>query len=321
MIIVTGAAGFIGSCLVAKLNNLGKDNIVIVDDFSNVEKNKNLIGKKFLNKIERSFFLQWLYNNFSDVSEVYHIGARTDTTEFNSAIFDQLNLNYSKKLWSICVEHNISFIYASSAATYGLGEYGFVDSHDIINKLQPLNPYAKSKHEFDIWVLNQHKKPPFWAGFKFFNVYGPNEFHKNRMASVIFHATNQIKESSKMNLFQSHNSDYKDGQQLRDFIYVKDVIEVLVYMMNSRTSCGIFNLGSGKARTFNDLVNATFLAMNKQSNISYISIPEDIREKYQYFTEANMMKLRSVGYKKDFTTLEEGVDDYVRNYLINKQYY
>ena len=321
MIIVTGAAGFIGSCLVRKLNSLGETNLVFVDDFSNVEKNKNLTDKQFVNKIERRVFVDWFKDNTADISAIYHIGARTDTTEFNVEIFNELNLNYSKALWKICAKNCIPFIYASSAATYGMGEFGFEDNHEIVGKLNPLNPYGNSKNDFDKWVLEQAFQPPFWAGFKFFNVYGPNEFHKGRMASVIFHAVQQINTTSEMKLFRSHNPEYKDGEQLRDFVYVKDVVEVLTFMMQEKKQCGLYNLGSGNSRTFNDLVQTTCSALGKATAISYIDIPEDIRDKYQYFTEANMHKLKEVGYTKGFTTLEDGVKDYVKNYLIDRNYY
>jgi len=321
MIIVTGAAGFIGSVLVGKLNSLDKSNLILVDDFSNDEKNKNLYNKQFTQQIDRSEFIDWFMKNAESVSEFYHIGARTDTTEFNVEIFNELNLNYTKDLWNICTDNSIPFVYASSAATYGMGEFGFEDNHDIIDDLVPLNPYGESKNDFDKWALKQKSHPPFWAGFKFFNVYGPNEFHKSRMASVIFHAVNQISVTNGMKLFKSHNPKYKDGEQLRDFVYVKDVVEVLAFMMESKKQSGIYNLGSGKARTFKDLVEATFSAMNIKSNISYIATPIDIRDKYQYFTEADMQKLKTVGYKKTFTNLEDGVKDYVQNYLIDKKYY
>lgn len=320
MIIVTGAVGFIGSCLVAKLNDLGKTNLILVDDFSNFEKNKNLKGKFFDDKVDRDKFIQWTKNNANKITEVYHLGARTDTTEFDVAIFERLNLNYSKFLWKICVENEIPFIYASSAATYGLGEFGFEDNHYVVEKLIPLNPYGASKNDFDKWVLNQKTHPPFWVGLKFFNVYGPNEFHKGRMASVVFHAFNQIRETGGMKLFKSHNPNYKDGEQLRDFVYVKDVVDVLTVMMTRKSKNGLYNLGSGKARTFNDLVNATFSAMNLRSNISYIETPKDIRDKYQYFTEANMSKLQSVDQKRSFTNIEDGIKDYVQNFLLNGRY-
>jgi len=321
MIIVTGAAGFIGSCLVSKLNDLGQTNLVLVDDFSNSEKNKNLAGKQFSIQVERNIFVAWFKGNASIVSAVYHIGARTDTTEFDVAIFDELNLNYSKDLWRVCAEYKIPFVYASSAATYGMGEFGFIDSHEVVEKLLPLNPYGDSKNNFDKWVLKQEEQPPFWAGFKFFNVYGPNEFHKSRMASVIFHAVKQITETGGMKLFRSHNPEYKDGEQLRDFVYVKDVVEVLTFMMREKKENGLYNLGSGKARSFKDLVNATFKALGKESAISYIDTPEDIRDKYQYFTQANMKKLILAGYSNSFTDLESGVKDYVQHYLIDKSYY
>ena len=321
MIIVTGAAGFIGSCLVRKLNDEGFNHLVLVDDFSNDLKNKNLEGKQFTEKVHRKELMSWTEKNHQLVDFIFHIGARTDTTEFDTAIFDELNLNYSKNLWEKCVKFQIPFIYASSAATYGMGEFGFEDNHEIVEKLKPLNPYGQSKNEFDKWVLRQIECPPFWAGFKFFNVFGPNEYHKSRMASVVFHAFNQIKETGEMKLFKSHNIEYKDGEQLRDFIYVKDVCDVLFFMMKHKKDSGIYNLGIGKARTFNDLADATFSALNKIRNISFIDTPEDIREKYQYFTQGDMQKLKSIGYKKPFSTLENGVKDYVKSYLIKGEYY
>ncbi|MEP7170541.1 MAG: NAD-dependent epimerase/dehydratase family protein, partial [Bacteroidota bacterium] len=230
MIIITGAAGFIGSCLVKKLNDERFFDLVLVDDFNNENKNKNLVQrtpygeeKIYSKKIDRKEFISWLKNNHRLVQFVFHIGARTDTTEFNKEIFDRLNLNYSKEVWKSCVEFGLPLVYASSAATYGAGECGYDDDHSQINKLIPLNPYGDSKNEFDKWALAQEKKPYFYVGLKFFNVYGPNEYHKGRMASVIFHAFNQIQSTGKAKLFRSHRQDYKDGMQLRDFIYVKDV--------------------------------------------------------------------------------------------------
>ncbi len=321
MIVVTGAAGFIGSCLVSKLNQEGYKDIVIVDDFSDPEKMKNLEGKTYSQKVEREQFVAWLKENQRLVQFVFHIGARTDTTEFNKEIFDKLNLNYTKDLWKICVEYGLPFVYASSAATYGLGEFGYDDNEALISELKPLNPYGDSKNDFDKWAIRQEKKPYFWVGLKFFNVYGPNEFHKARMASVIFHAYNQIKEKGMMKLFRSHNPDYKDGEQLRDFVYVKDVVEVCYFLLHHRKDSGIYNLGSGKARTFLDLVKNTFKGVNIEPNIDFIDTPIDIRDKYQYFTEANMTKLKSIGYSKPFHTLEEGVKDYVENYLVGHKYY
>lgn len=320
MIIVTGAAGFIGSGLISRLNQEGFNNIIAVDDFSKVEKAQNLIGKTIKERVERNVFFDWLDKNNRDVEFIFHIGARTDTTEFDTEIFDELNLNYSKEIWNSCVAYQIPLVYASSAATYGLGELGYDDNESLIPQLKPLNPYGDSKNDFDIWALQQEKKPFFWAGLKFFNVYGPNEYHKARMASVIFHAFNQIKATDKMKLFRSHNPDFKDGEQMRDFIYVKDLIEVCLFFMHHRKNSGIYNLGSGKARTFKDLVTNTFLAMDKTPDISYIDTPVDIRDKYQYFTQANMSKLHAIGYTKPFYTLEEGVTEYVKDYLSSGSY-
>lgn len=321
MIIVTGAAGFIGSCLVSRLNKAGYDNIAVVDDFSKTEKAKNLEGKTISAKIGRKDFIQWLQDFSAEVEMIFHIGARTDTTEFNKEIFDELNVDYSKAVWEACVQFNIPLVYASSAATYGLGEFGYSDDPSLIPSLKPLNPYGDSKNDFDKWVLTQTKQPPFWAGLKFFNVYGPNEFHKGRMASVVFHAFHQINEVGGMKLFRSHNAAYTDGGQLRDFIYVKDVVEVCLFLMEKKPNSGIYNLGSGKARTFLDLAKNTFKNMAKGENITFIDTPIDIRDKYQYYTEADMSKLLSVGYNGGFHSLEEGVKDYVQNFLIGEKYY
>ncbi len=321
MIVVTGAAGFIGSCLVSKLNKEGFEDIILVDKFSNEEKNKNLQGKKFTSKVDRDIFFDWLDDNHKLVQFIFHIGARTDTTEFDYSIFEKLNVGYTQKVWKACVKYGLPLVYASSAATYGLGELGYEDSHLVVESLKPLNPYGVSKNEFDKWALAQDEQPYFWAGLKFFNVYGPNEYHKARMASVIFHSFNQIKATNGMKLFRSHNPKYKDGEQLRDFVYVKDVVDVLVFLMNHRKNSGIYNLGTGKARTFYDLTKNTFKAMNIDENVSFIDTPEDIRDKYQYFTEAKMEKLRSIGYNKEFHSLEEGVADYVKNYLSSHDYY
>ncbi len=320
MIIVTGAAGFIGSCLVSKLNAEGFNDLVVVDEFSHAEKNKNLEGKTFSAKVERDQFQQWLKDNHRFVQFIFHIGARTDTTEFNKEIFDELNLNFTKDIWKTCVEFGLPLVYASSAATYGNGEFGYDDDESIIDKLVPLNPYGDSKNDFDKWAIAQERRPYFWAGLKFFNVYGPNEFHKGRMASVIFHAFNQINKTGGMKLFRSHNPDYKDGEQLRDFVYVKDVTSVCMFLLNHRKDSGIYNLGSGQARTFLDLTRNTFKAMGKPEHIEFMDTPIDIRDKYQYYTEANMNKLKSIGYSTPFHTLEEGVEDYVKGYLMTGKY-
>jgi ADP-L-glycero-D-manno-heptose 6-epimerase len=330
MILVTGAAGFIGSCMVGYLNRKGYHNIIIVDDFSEDEKKLNYIDKKTVARVERDELFDWLDHNPIKVDFVFHLGARTDTTEFDYSIHEKLNVEYSKKIWTYCTQKNIPLIYASSAATYGSGELGYKDDHDLIERLKPLNAYGISKNEFDKWALRQaqDKQPQFWAGLKFFNVYGPNEYHKGRMASVVFHASTQIKETGKVKLFRSHKPEYKDGEQLRDFIYVDDVLKIMYWMMNEIGSGqwavsknGIYNAGTGKARTFKDLATAIFTSMNLKPDIAYIDTPEDIREKYQYFTEADMSKLRKAGYNENFFSLEEGVDTYVKNFLLQHTYY
>ncbi|MFA6949491.1 MAG: ADP-glyceromanno-heptose 6-epimerase [Lentimicrobiaceae bacterium] len=320
MIVVTGAAGFIGSCLISKLLASGYNHIVVVDDFSKTEKDANLAGKEIYLQVDRNSFFDWLNEHHSAVDFIFHIGARTDTTEFNVEVFNKLNLEYSKEVFRLCTLYIIPLVYASSAATYGLGEYGYIDDHAIVNELKPLNPYGESKNEADKWILQQKHTPPFWAGMKFFNVYGPNEYHKGRMASVIFHSYRQIKETGSVKLFKSHRPDFKDGEQLRDFVYVKDVVNVLLFMMQNKPASGLYNLGTGKARTFVDLVNATFKAIRKQPSIEFIDTPIDIRDKYQYFTEADIHKLLYAGYADGFKSLEEGVTDYVVNYLANKNY-
>ncbi len=321
MIIVTGAAGFIGSALVGELLRQGWQDIVAVDDFSRADKEPNLAGKTLSAKIDRKDFFTWLDANEKLVQFIFHLGARTDTTEFNTAIFDELNLHYSQRMWEACVKYGIPLVYASSAATYGDGDLGYSDQDDTLPyQLKPLNPYGDSKNDFDKWALAQAEKPYFWAGLKFFNVYGPNEYHKGRMASVVFHAFNQITATGGMKLFRSHRPDYKDGEQLRDFVYVKDVCNVCLFLMEHRTHSGLYNLGSGRARTFLDLVRATFSAMGKEEHISFVDTPVDIRDKYQYFTEADMRKLQGIGYTTPFTALEDGVRDYVSNYLSGKRY-
>lgn len=324
LILLTGAAGFIGSYMLGFLNRLGFEKIVIVDDFNEPDKEPNYSDKKFSFKVERKNLFEWLKNNTeAEVDFAIHFGARTDTTEFDYSIHEELNVIYSKQVWNYCADKNIPLIYASSAATYGSGDMGYSDDHSIVEKLQPLNPYGISKNEFDKWALQQpaDKQPPFWAGLKFFNVYGPNEYHKGRMASVIFHSFNQIDNTGKVKLFKSHRSDFEDGQQLRDFIYVEDIAKVTFWLMKNKPASGLYNLGTGKARSFADLAKATFAGMDREPVIDYIDMPEDIRDKYQYFTEADMKKLRSAGYSEIFFSLEEGVSDYVRNFLKQKKYY
>jgi len=316
-IIVTGAAGFIGSYMVGYLNRKGYNNIIIVDEFSDHEKRSNYNDKKITDFVERDKLFEWLDHETGKIDQqpiafIFHLGARTDTTEFDYSIHERLNVEYSKKIWRYCAEKNVPLIYASSAATYGSGELGYKDDHDIIDQLKPLNPYGVSKNEFDKWALRQaqDKQPPFWAGLKFFNVYGPNEYHKGRMASVIFHSYNQVKETGKVKLFKSHKPQYKNGEQLRDFIHVDDVAAIMYWMMEvvnrqssgvnresensltsssdveglpqaqhvSRLTNGIYNVGTGKARTFKDLVTAIFSSLNLKSEIEFIDAPEDIRE-------------------------------------------
>jgi ADP-L-glycero-D-manno-heptose 6-epimerase len=320
MIVITGSAGFIGSCLISKFNSEGVTNLILVDDFSIANKQANYTLKTFYQKIERKHFIEWFDKNYNIVTDVIHIGARTDTTEKDINILNELNLNYTKAIWNICAKNKISLIYASSAATYGLGENGYDDDETKIPLLKPLNLYGESKNDFDIWALQQPQSPPHWQGLKFFNVYGPNEYHKGRMASVIFHSFHQINTNGKVKLFGSHNPNYSDGGQLRDFVYVKDVVNVIWFLFSTKIKSGIYNLGSGQARTFLDLANATFKALNIEPNIEFIETPIDIRDKYQYFTEANMNKLISAGYSKKFTSLEDGVNDYVTNYLLKGIY-
>lgn len=316
MIVITGAAGFIGSNLAKKLNDEFYNDIVLVDDFSKKEKESNYTDLKYSSKVERTEFFEWIDENHKLIQFIFHLGARTDTAEFDKSIFDELNLKYSKSVWKQCVKYGLPLIYASSAATYGMGELGYEDSHEIVADLKPLNPYGESKNDFDKWALSQTEKPYFWAGLKFFNVYGPREYHKGRMASVVFHAYNQIKQTGAMKLFRSHNEDFKDGEQLRDFIYVKDLVDVLVFLMERRKDSGLYNLGTGKTGCFKELAQSVFKSLELPENISYIDTPLDIRDKYQYYTCANMNKLRSIGYSKAFLNLEKGVDDYVRNYLV-----
>lgn len=321
LIIVTGAAGFIGSCMVQFLNDNGYDNLLLVDAFEPEQKKQNWQNKKFVASVERSKLFQWLENNKPGIDFIFHLGARTDTTEFDYSIHQALNVDYSINIWKYCAANNVPLVYASSAATYGAGELGYNDDHELVNQLKPLNPYGVSKNEFDKWVLNEIKTgntcPPFWAGLKFFNVYGPNEYHKGRMASVIWHSFNQIKNTGQVKLFRSHRPDFKDGQQLRDFVYVKDVVKVMYFLMKNTATVpsAIYNLGTGQARSFYDLALATFKGLGKEPDIIFIDMPEDIRDKYQYFTEANMSKLRNAGYTEDFYSLEDGVIDYVSNYL------
>jgi len=329
MIIITGAAGFIGSCMVQYLNEQDFENIVLVDKFRSAEKEPNWKFKKYKYLVDRELLLEWLDENKKiKIDLVIHLGARTDTTEFDYNIHKELNEEYSQDVWNYCTANNIPLIYASSAATYGNGDLGYDDDDKMLNDLKPLNPYGVSKNEFDKWAVQQFNAPPFWTGLKFFNVYGPNEYHKGRMASVIFHSSKQIEATNCVKLFKSYKPEFKDGEQLRDFIYVKDIIKVIYWlaseMLDAKWSAeknGIYNLGTGKARTFNDLVKATFAALDREPNITYIDMPGDLINTYQYFTEASMLKLKHAGYEEAFISLEEGVNDYIRNYLREKKYY
>ena len=320
MIVITGAAGFIATNLITKLNQEGYKDLILVDDFSSEEKNKNFEGELYSKTINRELFKDWLDENHKLVQFIFHIGAKSATTGFPKETYDKWNLNYSKTVWKQCVQYGLPLVYASSAATYGMGELGYDDNHNIVNQLKPLNDYGISKNEFDKWALKEKEQPYFWAGLKFFNVYGPNEYHKGRMSSVILHTFKQIKETGGMKLFKSHHPDFKDGEQQRDFVYVKDLSEIMFFLMKHRKDSSIYNLGTGEARTFLDLVRNTFKAMDIKENISFIDTPADIRDKYQYFTEAKIEKLRAIGYSKDFYSLEDGVEDYVKNYLLPNKY-
>ncbi len=323
MIVVTGAAGFIGSALLGQLQRMGYGELVAVDDFSATEKLQNLDGKSIMHRVERMEYFQWMAVNASKIQFVFHIGARTKTNEFDEAVLHTLNVDYSQKMWNACVAHSIPLIYASSAATYGDGTLGFSDATEGLSALQPLNPYGNSKHTFDLWVMDQisiGNVPPFWSGFKFFNVFGPNEYHKGRMASVVFHAFNEIKQSGKVSLFRSHRSEYKDGEQARDFIYVKDVLSVLMHFFHTRKNGGLYNLGTGQCRTFLDLAKSVFVALGKTEDIVFVDMPADIRDRYQYHTEANMDRLMAAGYVIPFTPLELAVEDYVNHYLAGHTY-
>ncbi len=316
MIVITGAAGFIGSALAAYLNQLGETELVLVDDFSRPEKRPNWVKRQYRFAVERVHLFEWLAAYQREVRAIFHLGARTDTTLKEEAPFLELNLRYSQQLWQFAAQAGVPFFYASSAATYGEGEQGFSDDEALLPLLRPKNPYARSKHEFDLWALSAPQKPPRWAGFKFFNVFGPNEYHKGRMASVAWHGYNQIRTTGKLRLFRSHRPDYADGEQKRDFIYVKDVVAVLVDWLREERPSGLYNLGTGQARTFLELARALFAALEREPQIEFIDTPADIRESYQYFTEARMEKLRQAGYTAPFTPLEAAIADYVRNYLL-----
>jgi len=312
-IILTGGAGFIGSCILKMLNDCDLNDIIIVDNIASTDKWKNLVGKKYIEYIHKNEFLQKL-PQLKNISHIIHIGACSSTTEKDFDYLCKNNFEYSKTLWQFCAEKGIGFIYASSASTYGNGENGFSDTCDI-NVLQPLNAYGYSKHIFDLWAEKQDKKPKQYVGLKFFNVYGPNEYHKGTMASVIYHGYRQIKESGKIKLFKSCNPLYADGGQLRDFVYVKDVCNVVKFFVENSDKNGLFNVGTGKAESFETLGLSIFKALDIEANIEYIEMPEHLKSKYQYFTEAEIDKLRNIGYSETFHSLESGTADYVKNFL------
>jgi ADP-L-glycero-D-manno-heptose 6-epimerase len=322
MIVVTGAAGFIGSVLVKHLNDLGHQDLVLVDDFGTDNRYLNLRGLKYSEFINiDNFFAHHIWKAPVKIEAIYHMGACSDTTELNMDFLLKNNVHYTNQIFELCSKHKIPVCYASSAATYGSGENGYDDDHKKIEKLRPLNKYGYSKQLSDEWVLSQKKTPPKWFGVKFFNVYGPQEYHKGKMSSVVFQAFNQIKTDGKVKLFKSYKKGFKDGEQLRDFVYVVDVVKAMVGLINSKAPSGIYNLGTGHARSFHDLVKATFKAMDKKPNIEFIEMPNELKNQYQYFTEAKMKKLHLALPKFKFHSLEEGISDYVKNYLNNEHQY
>lgn len=315
-ILITGAAGFIGGHLAHALQTDSSINLILADDFSRADKQANWSDLPNITCIDRAELIEQLNSGVLLVDWVIHLGARTDTTEFDYSVHERLNLNYSKAIWTYCSKNAVPLIYASSAATYGGGAQGYADDESRLDELQPLNPYGLSKHQFDQWALAQADRPPHWYGLKFFNVYGYREDHKGRMASMIFHGYHQILQQGVVRLFRSHRAGVADGEQKRDFVYVKDIVHVIQWLMQDCPPSGIYNLGSGQARSFNDLIRAVFQAMERPVEIEYIDMPADLRETYQYYTEAPMEKLRSAGYDRPFYGLEEGVTDYVRGYLM-----
>jgi ADP-L-glycero-D-manno-heptose 6-epimerase len=316
MIIVTGGAGFIGSAFIWRLNQEGITDIVIVDQLGTDDKWKNLVNRRFVDYIPKNEFLKMAGEDKVpfEINTIMHMGACSSTTERDADYLWENNYLYSRKLAEWAMKRNIRFIYASSAATYGDGALGFSDEHAKISQLKPINMYGYSKQIFDLWVL-KNKLENKIAGIKFFNVFGPNEYHKGDMTSVIFKAFHQIKETGKVRLFKSYKKEYPDGGQMRDFVYVKDCLDVMWWLFNNPNVNGIFNLGTGKARTWNDLIAAVFAAMGRKTNIQYIEMPESLRDQYQYFTEAQMDKLKSAGCPVKFSSLEDSVRDYVVNYL------
>ncbi len=316
LIIVTGGAGFIGSCVVRTLNDSGYENLLIVDNIASTRKWKNLRNKRYNEYVNKEDFTGLLADGrYDDCKAVIHMGACSSTTQNDFDYLWRNNVEYTKMLWNYCADREIPFIYASSAATYGDGANGFSDDVEGINELLPLNAYGYSKQAFDQWSLKSEWKPPQHVGLKFFNVYGPNEYFKGSMASMVFHGFNQIVETGKIRLFKSCNKEYADGAQERDFVYVKDVCDVIMYFLKHPEYSGIFNVGTGKAQTFRELAEATFAAFGMKSDIEYFDMPETLKVNYQYHTQADIAALRNIGYKKNFHNLKSGVKDYVMNYL------
>ncbi len=316
MIVITGAAGFIGSVVVGHFQRTGRSDLTLVDDFSKVDKQANWKGRRGVELVYRGELRTYLENLDTPPEAIIHLGARTDTTEQDWGVFRELNVAFTKMVWTYCAVHQVPLVYASSAATYGGGEYGFDDDHSKVKLYRPLNPYGQSKQDFDLWALDQEKTPPFWAGLKFFNVYGPNEYHKRRMASVFFHAFNQIRIDGHLKLFRSHRSDFADGEQSRDFIYVMDVVKVIDWLIKEKPESGLYNVGTGEARSFTDLGKSVFAAMGLEADIRFIDIPADIRESYQYYTCANIDKIHRNGFAYPFTTIESGADEYIKQFLL-----
>jgi ADP-L-glycero-D-manno-heptose 6-epimerase len=325
MILVTGAAGFIGSVIVKHLNDLGSENLLLCDHFETGEKWKNLRGLKYSSFVQvEDLFTHDIWKKTGSLKAIYHMGACSDTTELNMDFLYKNNTEYTNRLLTLAAEKNIPIVYASSAATYGAGEQGYFDNHATLPTLQPLNKYGYSKQLSDEWILKQKKKPKVWFGVKFFNVFGPHEYHKGKMSSVVFQSYHQIKDGGEVKLFKSHRPDYKDGEQLRDFVYVKDVVKAMVELIAAGEKkpalSGIYNLGTGEARSFHDLVKATFKAMAKKPKITFIDMPPELQNQYQYYTQAEMAKLKKALPKFKFMKLEDAVSDYVGNHLMTEPY-
>ncbi len=321
MIIVTGGAGFIGSSIVAVLNQRGIDNIIIVDELGTDKKFKNLINLQFTDYLNKDDFIELVIDSdvYTDVETIFHMGACSSTTETDADYLIKNNYEYTKLLAEWSIEHNIRFIYASSAATYGDGEQGFVDDEEELNTLHPLNMYGYSKQLFDLWAKRNSLLDKI-VGLKYFNVFGPNEYHKADMRSFILKSFEHIRNTGKVSLFKSGDPNYADGEYMRDFVYVKDAVDMTLFFMDNPDISGIYNIGTGNARTWNDMVKAVFAALDKKEDIDYIDMPDNLKKQYQYYTQADMTKLKTAGYKTETTPLEDAVKDYVCNYLIKGAY-